>query len=649
MAMEKKLLYEFGKFRLDPAEHLLLCLGKSVPLTPKAFEILQILLEGNGHLLAKEELMRRVWPDSFVEEANLTVNISALRRVLGETPDGQQYIETVPKRGYRFVTPVTELRNGGVSSVSPAPDRIAPQLPEAKADPSSPVTPSPRQAPPARRRLWIPTVGLLLLGIALGALGYSVYRGRTLRRQSPQTPRRLAILPFRNLQADANNDFLGLSLADAVITKLGYVSALTVRPSYAIEKYRNQVIDIQKVARDLNVDTLLTGNFIRDGNDLRITCQLIDVKTQNILWKGAFDLKYERLLTVQDNVAQEIIKDLELQLSPSEAERLKPDEPMDPLAYEYYLRGVDLYSRNDFPMAAKMLEKSAEIDPKYALTWAYLGKSYNANASFQFGGSEQSGKAQAAFERALSLQPAQIETRIYMANLFTDTGRVEQAVPLLREALKTNPNHAEIHWELGYAYRFAGMLDESVAECERARQLDPGVKLSSSALNSYLYLGRYDKFLQSLPRTDDLPLIVFYRGFGEFYKQDWQQAAKDFDHAFELNPSLLQVQIGKALSYGYGVHQGLKGLEILRQVENKIEERGVREPEATYKIAQAYAMLGDKPSALRMLRYSIENGFFSYPYLATDPLLDSLRTESEFRRLMDVALQRHQAFKNMFF
>ncbi len=160
---------------------------------------------------------------------------------------------------------------------------------------------------------------------------------------------------------------------------------------------------------------------------------------------------------MQDNVAQQIVKGLELNLSPTEAEKLRPDAPVGAVAYEYYLRGVDLYSRNDFPMAINMLEKSAEIEPNYALTWAHLGRSYTADASFELGGREQYRRAQAAYEKALSLQPAQIETRIYMANLFTDTGRVEQAIPLLREALKTNPNHAEVHWELGYAYRFGGM------------------------------------------------------------------------------------------------------------------------------------------------------------------------------------------------
>lgn len=652
ITLETKPLYEFGRFHFDPADHLLLSAGDPVSLTPKAFEILFVLVQNGSRLTTKEMLMSKVWPDSFVEEANLTVNISALRKVLGETPDGQPYIETVPKKGYRFVVPVTEVQEESAHIPSQLVSRrsartVPPIAAQGEDFPASKLTPSRKNA---QEEFW-PRSGIFAFSFflfVLFGLSYFVARGGSARTQAAEHPRRLAVLPFQNLRENPDDDFLGFSLANAVITKLGYVNELAVRPSYAVQKYKTQTIDIPKVAKDLNVDTLLTGTFLREGDDLRITSQLIDVKTQNLLWKGAFDLKYEKLLTVQDSVAQQIIKGLELTLSPSEVERLKRDEAVNPLAYEYYLRGIDLYSKSDFPMAIKMLEKSAELAPNYALTWANLGRSYTANASFQFGGGEQYRKAQTAFEGALSLQPDQIDARIYMANMFTDTGRVEMSVPLLREALRTNPNHAEIHWELGYAYRFAGMLQQSVSESERARQLDPGVKLNSSTLNSYLYLGQYDKFLGSLPKNDDSALLVFYRGFGEYYKNEYAHAAKDFDHTFELDRSLFQAQIGKALSFGIQ-HQDSESAEILRSLEGKINERRVGDPEAIYKIAQAYAMLGDKSSALRVLKQSIENGFFPYPYFATDPLLDRLRNENEFSRLLNVARQRHEAFKAAFF
>jgi len=392
---------------------------------------------------------------------------------------------------------------------------------------------------------------------------------------------------------------------------------------------------------------LLTGSFIKDGDDLRITAQLIDVKPDKILWREVIDVKYDKLLTVQDRVAQQIIKELELNLTPTEAANLKPEKPISTAAYEDYLRGIDLYSLNEFSAAIDMLQKSTAMAPDYAPAWAHLGRAYTTNASLQFGGREDYVKAQAAYEKAIALNPALVEPRIYMANLFTDTGRVEQAVPLLRSALQDSPNNAEAHWELGYAYRFAGMLEESVVESEKARQNNPQVKINSSAMNSYLYLGQYEKFLQSLPVNDSV-YILFYRGFAEFYMNNRNQAAADFDRAFARDSSLLPAMVGKALSYSIR-NDNARGLQLLEQTENKIEERGVTDAEGIYKVAQAYAVLGDKTSALHMLRHSIGGGFFCYPYFERDPLLQSLRGDPEFQTLLNQARDRHNQFIKEFF
>jgi TolB-like protein/Tfp pilus assembly protein PilF len=608
-------------------------------------------------MLSKEELMQTLWPDSFVEESNLTQQVSMIRRALGESASNPRYIATVPSRGYRFIAevrnpievePASDLRD--LHEVVDRPRRDLGEQEESGKDTTS-VTQS--QSPKIevlkeRQRITVALrtvlTGLVFLLILASAVLF--YRRHSLNVTQQPNPRRLAILPLQNLRQAPADDFLGFSLADAIITKLDYVSSLTLRPSKAVEKYRKQEIDIQKVGSELNVDTLLTGSFIHDRDKLRITYQLIDVNSDKLLGRGTIDLKYGDLLTVQDNVAKRIIKDLELNLSPSEAERIKPDAPVNPLAYEYYLRGVDLHSRHKFPVAIKMLEKSTEIDSGYAPAWAYLGASYNSDAAFEFGGREQYRRAQAAYERALAVQPSLLDAQIFLANLLIDTGKVEQAVPLLREALKTNPNHADAHWELGYAYRFAGMLEESVAECERARQLDPEVKSNGSALNAYLYLGEYDKFLRSLPDVND-SLVVFYRGFGEYHQGRWDQAAKDFDRAFDLEPHLY-TQIGKAFSDSIA-HRNADGLEILHLVEGKIRDRGVGDPEATYKIAQAYAVLGDKVSALRALRSSVDGGFFSYPYLLRDPMLASLRGGPEFEAILNSSNQRYRQFREKFF
>jgi DNA-binding winged helix-turn-helix (wHTH) protein/TolB-like protein/Tfp pilus assembly protein PilF len=648
----KAQFYEFHPFLLDTIQHLLLKEGRPVALTPKTYDTLLLLVQNRGRMLSKEELMKTLWPDSFVEESNLTQQVSMIRRALGDSPGDPRFIVTVPGRGYRFSAEVRswedEKEDFGLTASAPQSVSEAAVRNGQKFAKNAELIASPVKRRDRKTFRWtlLSIAALALLAIAI--LTITKYGHPTKPKTIPVATAHhsLAILPLQNLKRDPDTDFLGFSLADAVITKLDYVSSLTIRPSTAVEKYRNQVIDIQKVAADLSVDTLLTGSFIRDGDDLRITYQLIDAKSEKIVGRGTIDLKYDKLLRVQDNVAQQIIQGLELTLSPSEADSIKPDAPINPLAYEYYLRGVDLHSRHNFPVAIKMLEKSTEIDPNYAPAWAYLGASYTSDAAFEFGGRDQYRRAQAAYERALAIQPSQLDAHIFLANLLVDTGKVEQAIPLLRDALKTYPNQAAVHWELGYAYRFAGMLNESVAECERARQLDPLVKANGSVLNTYLYLGDYDKFLGSLPDQND-SLVLFYRGFGEYYQKNWEQAARDFDRANELDPTLY-AQIGKAFSDSIA-HRDAEGLEILRGLENIIGERGVGDPEAMYKISQAYSVLGDKTSALRALRRSIESGFFCYPYFTTDPLLNELRNDPEFTTLLNVAQQRHEAFRSKFF
>lgn len=634
-------LYEFGPFRLDPQERLLWREGELVWLTPKTFDTLLALLEKSGQMLTKDELMERVWPSTYVEEANLAQNISMLRKALGEQTDGSKYIETLPRRGYRFSAPVQKI-------APPPPEPPVPMASAAEPPASQPTSErlATAVAAPPPSRGWQPVVLIVaVLFILLLSGWFFTSRWRT---TTSQQTRRLAVLPFRNLKPEAATDYLGFPLADAIITKLGYVSALTVRPSSYVSQFRQQEFDVRQTATELNVDTLLVGSYLKEESHLRVTVQLIDVLTDKLLWKDEIDLRDTGQLMVQDRVAQEVIRGLHLTLTSAESARLQRDVPDNAQAYEYYLRGVDLYASNEFKLATQMLEQSVRLAPNYALAWAHLGRAHTAKAAFDFGGAEFHRKAQSDYEKALALNPDLIEARIFMANLFTDTGRVEQAVPVLRAALLTNPNHPEAHWELGYAYRFGGMLKESITEGERARQLDPEVKLNSSAFNSYFYDGQYEKFLASLPTRNPAAFIIFYRGFGQYYLKNYERATADFVQAYERDPASLYVQIGQALRL-HMARQTAQGLEQLRTLQQQIEQQKVTDAEALYKVAQAYAELGDTVAALRLLRRSIEGGFFCYPYFASDPLLSNLRGDAEYVRLLELARQRHEAFRRRFF
>jgi DNA-binding winged helix-turn-helix (wHTH) protein/TolB-like protein len=683
--------YEFGPFHLDPSERQLTRAGQVMPLTPKVFDTLLLFVENSNLLLTKDEMIRRLWPDSFVEEGNLAQNVSMLRRALGEQPNGKPYIETVPKRGYRFAVEVrlcAEEQRGELA-FSPSGGELAGEY-ERRASESIELTPStarqptnesvPRAVasgsadqdplatargtdfPPAsngvkpsaapsvmmdagRRKRVAVWMAITLIVVAAGG-AYVLFRSMAAPRSEARL--RLAVLPFRNLgPADRSADFLSLSLADEVITKLNYISALTVRPSVYVHKYANREIDPRQVASELNVDILLIGTFVKEGADLRINLQLVDVAANQALWSELLNLKYEKVMTVQDQVSQAVVRRMSVSLTPAESARLQRGAGINLQAYEYHLQGVDLYHRDDLKKAAEMFEKSVGLDPTYAPSWAYLGAINTTLASLYFGGRESYDKARQAYDRALELDSAQIEARIFKANLLTDTGHVEKAVPLLRGVIATTPNLAQAHWNLAYAYRFGGLLRESISEGERSRQINGAIKADNSVFNAYLYDGQYEKFLQSLPAGEDSAYVIFYRGLGHHYLKRWSESAAYFDQAYQLKKDLMQAQIGKALSHVFAGRPAL-GLDLLNDVEDKIVKSGVADAEGVYKIAQAFAALNDRPAALRALRRSIDGGFFCYPYFVNDPLLDNLRGEAEFAELMERARRRHEDFKRQF-
>lgn len=501
---------------------------------------------------------------------------------------------------------------------------------------------SPKSVKKSNKFLAISLATLLLIGVG-SVVGYYVFYPP----QVTKKVRSLAILPFRNLKNDPDADFLSFSLADSIINKLGYIDSLTLRPSSAINKYRNQEIDSRKVAAELNVNTLLIGNFVKEGDELRINAQLIDVDNDEIIWGDTLDLKYEKLLTVQTKVADQIVRELEIKLTADEAEKLKRNLPSNPIAYEYCLRGIDLMnlSANNYQKAQEVLEKSTQLDPNYALTWTYLGLCYASRATAQFGGQQEYDKAQRAYDKALELDPEQIESRLFSAKLLTDTGHVEEAVQRLRKIIDRKPRHAAANWQLSYAYRYGGMLSESIEAGERALDLDKGV--ANDAFNSYFYDRQYKKFIDSLPAQED-SYFIFYRGFGYYYLKDMSRAKPLFEKAYQLTPNQIFAQIGKAFSFAIDGNSK-DGIALLKNSEEKIKESGVSDGEAIYKIAQAYAVLGDKESALATLRLSVEKGFFCYPYFVHDSLLDNIRSESGFSEVMEIARKRHEDFKNKFF
>jgi DNA-binding winged helix-turn-helix (wHTH) protein/TolB-like protein len=658
IGQENNPIYEFGAFRLDPAERVLARNGERISLAPKAFDTLLLLVRQSGHVLSKDELIKTLWPDSFVEENNLTQQISQLRRALTDGDDGQSYIETVPKLGYRFIPEVREI--GGDPSAFPRTDEanivvtrrtrthiVLREEVEEEGFSDEPVLTAvevsrQRNGTGAQAKWRAKTVAaaVTLTSLLLVSASVAIYR-----YWNPAKPpvasagtRTLAVLPLRNLKPDAETDFLSLALTDAIISRLGYANDLSVAPLSSVAKYRGTDVDARQIARELNVQNVLAGSYIKDGEDLRITTEFISADKNVSPRRENVELKYDKLFRVQDWVAVSVIHSMGLALQPQEAERFNQGVPANPAAYEYYLRGINQGFKSDWASAGRLLEKSVALEPGNAMAWNELGTVYVAYGENQGGDSSYVDKGWQAFQRAIALDPQNRFIVDTMAFQLLEHNKAEEAIRLLQESLQRNPTDSFAHWYLSEAYRYGGALEQSVAEGELALKLNPNVA-ENLTFNTYLYVGQYQKFLDGLPRDENNARAVFYRGLARYYLNDTRAAEEDFDRAFALNPALLHARIGHALACGLR-GQNQQGLELM----GNIERAGGDDGEMSYKIAQAYAQLGDVKSSMHLLRRSIDLNFYPYAYFVRDPLLDPLRGEPEYSAIMELARQRQEAF-----
>jgi DNA-binding winged helix-turn-helix (wHTH) protein/Flp pilus assembly protein TadD len=316
--------------------------------------------------------------------------------------------------------------------------------------------------------------------------------------------------------------------------------------------------------------------------------------------------------------------------------------PTNPLAREYFLRGNDLSVRGNYDGATHLLAKSVALEPDNALAWAALATSSFNCATIQGGAQGSEARGWQAYQRAVALDPGNPTIVDVMAFHLMECGELDRAVIMLREDLRGNAQDAQARWFLSEAYRYGGMLGESIREGDLALQMNPAVS-AGTLQNTYLYLGQYETFLQSLPAVQSAR-TSFYRGLAYCYLKDLPRAGAEFDHAFALDPALPHSQIGAALEFAF-TGQPARGIEVLRRMESS----GSHDGEMVYKMAQAYAQLGDKESSLRLWRRSIELNFYPYPYFLQDPLLDPIRTEPQYGAVLELARQRHESFRQRFF
>jgi eukaryotic-like serine/threonine-protein kinase len=463
-------------------------------------------------------------------------------------------------------------------------------------------------------------------------------------------PHRLAVLPFANLRADTATDFLGYALADEIIGRLGRVEGLIVRPSSAVRRYHGQVIDAQEVADALGVDVLLTGTYLRDGEMLRLNLELVNAAAGEPEWREAIETPYESVFRLQDMVAQRVARRVGLQWTRANRGRTYGAGPVDPAAYHLYLRsfGYPFVTPDGNRSAYELLRRSVELDSTYGPAFTALGyRAYQLGYLGFTATPEQAlatlEEAERAFARALALDPGDLQALSFQALLLLASGRLEEALQPLQQALTIQPN-ADSYISLGHVYRQAGLLEESVRSFERAGALDPTNHRLNLAGLSYHFLGRYEEAMEAFMLDPYSPPSLLMQGLVLLDSGRRETAAERFVAVVAGGQGGPWFGLTAEALLAYLAGDRARGLERVRALERYTAESG-SDGEGFYHIARMYALLGDRAAALRMFERAVDHGFFAHPYIVADPFVDSIREDAAFQGTLAKARARHDAFR----
>jgi TolB-like protein/DNA-binding winged helix-turn-helix (wHTH) protein/Tfp pilus assembly protein PilF len=480
----------FGPFRIDAEDRILWRDDKEVPLTRKAAETLLFLLENAGHVVEKEALLTHVWPDTFVEESTLAQNILTLRKTLGKQSNGQEYIGTVPKRGYRFEAAVAKEAEGRIFSS---------------------VTPKPEKAPVRSWWPWTVATGVVAFVLLLGVAFSLTWHRNPIQRGKIETRVRLAVLPFTNLGGDASQEYLSEGLTEEMITQLGSLNpdrlAVIARTSAMI--YRNTSKDARQIGQELNVDFLLGGSVRLEGARIRVSTQLVRVSDQSTLWAANYDRDLRNILALENDVARSVASQIALRLTPEKAAFLEEPHPLDPEAYENYLEARHFWNRRTpetISKAIQLLQRAIARDPAYAQAHAALADCFVIQFIYsQTSGADALRKARAEANKALELDSSRGEPHATLASSYLYDWDFPNAEVEFQNSIRLAPRYATAHQWYAEYLSFMGREQEAITEYNRALEIDP----LSSAINveaalPYYYLGDNDRAIAQLRRTIDL-------------------------------------------------------------------------------------------------------------------------------------------------
>jgi TolB-like protein/Flp pilus assembly protein TadD len=574
-------VYCFGSFNLDAAERLLLRDGVKVPLTPKVFDTLLILVQNAGGLVTKEHLLQNVWPDTFVQEANLSVNVATLRKALSDGHGESEFIETLPKRGYRFVAHVITERWQNSSTMR--------------------------------------TVN------------------GDLHKQHRDRVHSLAIMPFYNQSPDPSAEYLSDGLTESIINSLSHLQGLRIIGHNSVFRYKGKELDGRMVGKELRVKSVVTGKILQLGDRLIVRAEMIDVHTGWHIWGDQYHRKLSDVLKVQQEISQKISTALKRQLTSEEKAKVSSSSTENAEAYKAYLKGRHHWGKFDLASSRKAAEyfvQAIEIDPTYALAYAGLADAYYRLSNVYAPTREAMPKAKAAAAKALEIDDTLSEAHAAMGiiKMFYewDWSGAEQQ---FYKATESNHNNAIAHQRFGLYFNLLGRFDEARRELGMAMLIDPLSPHSYWSFTlTYFLTCQYEKAIEEVQKAlemerDYKPALYL---LGRAYEQSGQvdQGIEVFKKIFALSNSPMFLG---ALGHAYAVN-GKHGLA--RNVLKDLQELSKRCYVSAYSQAIIHLALDDQNQTFSCLEKAYEDRCEMMTWLRIDPCFESIRSDLRFTNLL---------------
>jgi len=600
--------------------------GIPVKLQDQPLRVLCLLLERPGEIVTREELRQSLWPEgTYVEfDGSLNAALKRLRFALGDDADNPIFIETVPRRGYRFIAPVECEQPSETNGRSVAPATLKSLDLETPGDLRSSIL-------AGHWRPWWMLAATAVVLLLLAAWWYS-------RRSQPAPPaarKVIAVLPFSNQGAGPDFDYLRYAIANDLVTDLTNVRSVTVRPFASTSRYGSQPADPSTVGKELRVTHVIAGGFLLDNRNLRVNLELVDVAENKVIWRTEVTVPPQDLVALHGQLAVHTAQGLLPAMNVVGTSSGEMPTPKNEEAFNLFLHSLSVpLDPEPNLLAIKKLEESVSLDGSYAPAWRELGRRYYIDFHYGNGGKAALAKGLEADKRQAGLDPSwpSISTTIRV-----EQGDLNGAYDQAAELLRRHPDVAVAHHSMSYVLRYAGLLDEANQQCDAALALDPGFNGFRSCAYPFVLQGDYAR-AQTYIRLDE------HSGFGAMLRM--LIALRTGNTAAALAESSAVSQGGfrfADLAQMYLNH--VPDADLRRAAaELEVEPRSSLDPETLYLNAAVLSFSRQEDAALRQLRKAIKGNYCSYPSVDNDPLFDPIRQRSEFAELRQAGIQCQQNF-----